>query len=161
MCLSQDLSCEVGNFSHCRQSPQVFSISGLRLYFPMLEPSVVESFTQSTSYCLIGQAAALPTLLHNPQPHLVLQPPPCLESSPPSCPSPPLLKVWMNVSFLSPWLLDFHTLRFSVSSGCFLFLNCCPSFGCVRRHSVSTYTSILSGSPAFHFLTHHICLSIP
>ena len=29
----------------------------------------------------------------------------------------------------------------------FLFLNyCCPSFGCARRHSVSTYTSILAGS---------------
>ena len=29
----------------------------------------------------------------------------------------------------------------------FLFLNCCcPSFGCARRHSVSTYASILAGS---------------
>ena len=37
--------------------------------------------------------------------------------------SPPLLLVWMNVSFLSPWLSDFDTVRFSVSSGCFLFLN--------------------------------------
>ena len=59
----------------------------------------------------------------------------CLALSPvhPSCPSPPLLPVWMNVS-LSPWLLDFHAVRFSVSSGCFLFLSCCcPSFGCARR----------------------------
>ena len=73
----------------------------------------------------------------------------CLDTSPlfPSCPSPPLLPVWMNVSSLSPWLLDFHTVRFSVSSGWFLFLNCCcPSFGCVRRHSVSTYTSFLARS---------------
>ena len=32
----------------------------------------------------------------------------------------------------------------------FLFLNCCcPSFGCARRHSVSTYTSILAGSSQF------------
>ena len=61
-------------------------------------------------------------------------------------PSPPLLPVWMNVSSLSPYLLDFHTVRFSVSCGCFLFLNCCPSFGCARRHSVSTYTSIFAGS---------------
>ena len=68
-------------------------------------------------------------------------------SSLPSCLPPPLLPVWMNVSSLSPWLSDFHTVRFSVSSGCFLFLNCCPSFGCARRHSVSTYTSILAGSP--------------
>ena len=65
----------------------------------------------------------------------------------PGCPSPPLLLVWMNVSSLSPWLSDFHAVRFSVSSGCFLFLNCCcPSFGCARRHSVSTYASILAGS---------------
>ena len=72
----------------------------------------------------------------------------CVAESPvcPGCPSPPLLPVWMNVSFLSPWLSDFRVVRFSVSSGCFLFLNCCcPSFGCVRRHSVSTYASILAG----------------
>ena len=31
---------------------------------------------------------------------------------------------------------------------CFFFFNCCyPSIGCVRRHSVPTYTSILAGSP--------------
>ena len=83
-------------------------------------------------------AAALPTLLHNP--------PPCSESSPPGCLSPPLLLVWMNVSSLFPWLSDFHTVWLSVSSGCFLFLNCCCPFGCARRHSVSTYASILAGS---------------
>ena len=93
-------------------------------------------------------AAALPALLHNPPPCWVRQSPPCCESSLPGCPSLPLLPVWMNGSPLSPWLLDFHTVRFSVSSGCFLFLNCCcPSFGCARRHSVSTYASILAGSP--------------
>ena len=93
-------------------------------------------------------AAALPTLLHNLPPHWVLQPLPCHESSPPSCQSLPLLLVWMNVSSLSPLLLDFCAVQFSVSSGCFLFLNCCcPSFGCVRRYSVSTYASILARSP--------------
>ena len=66
-------------------------------------------------------------------------------------PSPPLLLVWVSVSSLTPWLLDFHTVRFSVSSDCFLLLNCCPSFGCARRHSVSTYASILAGSPCFYF----------
>ena len=64
-------------------------------------------------------AAALPTLLHNLPPYWVLQPLPCWESSLPGCPSPPLLPVWMNVSSLSPWLSDFHTLQFSVSSGDF------------------------------------------
>ena len=89
-------------------------------------------------------AAALPTLLHNLPPHWVCQPTPCSMSSLPGCPSPPLLPVWMNVSSLSPWLLDFHTVQFSGSSGWFLFLNCCPSFGCARRHSVSTYWFSLS-----------------
>ena len=57
-------------------------------------------------------AAALPTLLHNPPPLWVHEPLTCSESSLPSCPSPPLLLVWMNVSSLSPWLSDFHTVRF-------------------------------------------------
>ena len=81
------------------------------------------------------------------------RPPPCFRSSPSGCPSLPLLPVWMNVSSLTPWLLDFHTVQFSVSSGCFLFLNCCcPSFGCARRPSVSSYASILAGSGFFFFL---------
>ena len=42
--------------------------------------------------------------------------------------SPPLLPVWMNVSALTPWLSDFHTARFSVSSGCTLFFNLLLSF---------------------------------
>ena len=49
-------------------------------------------------------AAVLPTP--------VLQPPPCCDSSLPGCPSPPFLLVWVSVSSLSPWLLDFHTVRF-------------------------------------------------
>ena len=41
----------------------------------------------------------------------------------------------------------------SVSSGCFLCLDCCsPPFGCARRHSVSTYASILAGSPGFQYM---------
>ena len=57
-----------------------------------------------------------------------------------------LLQVWTNVSSLSPWFSDFRVVRFSVSSGCFLFLNCCCPFGCARRRSVSTYASILVSS---------------
>ena len=76
---------------------------------------------------------------------LLYQPLPCCKSSSSGCPSLPLLMVLMNVSYLTSWLLDFHTVQFSGSSGCFHFLICCcPSFGCVR--SVSTYTSILAGS---------------
>ena len=39
-----------------------------------------------------------------------------------SCPSLPLLTVWMNVS-LTPWLSNFHEVWISGSSGCFLFLS--------------------------------------
>ena len=40
----------------------------------------------------------------------------------PSCPSLPFLLIWVNVSSLTPWLSDFHTVQFSGSSGYFLFL---------------------------------------
>ena len=114
----------------------------------MLELWVVWSvlLPSSSSQFICKQMWDHPVL--NLPPRQVHQPLPCYESSPPGCPSPPLLLVWMNVCSLTPWLLDFHTVQFSVSSGCFLFLNlCCPSFGCARRHRVSTYASILAGSP--------------
>ena len=130
------------------QPPQVFSIRALRLYFPKLEPWVVRSVAGSTSCCLSRQLQLCPpcSTIH----HLTGSASRLLAASPlcPGCPSPPFLPVWMNVSSLSPWLLDFHTVRFSVSSR-FLFLNCCPSFDCARRCSVSTYASIWAGSPKF------------
>ena len=46
----------------------------------------------------------------------------------PGHPSLPLLPVWMNVSSLTPWLSDFHTVWFSGSSGCILVLNLLLSF---------------------------------
>ena len=137
------------------QPPWVFSIRGLRLYFPVLEAWVVQSALLprcssglSMHECgATGSASgrtACPvcsTICH-------LSGSSCVARSPlhPGCLFLPLLPVWMNVSSLSPWLLDFRAVWFSVSSGCFLFLNCCPSFGCARRHSVSTYASILAGS---------------
>ena len=98
------------------QPPQVFSVRGLRLYFPALEPwvpwSVLFPSCSSKFICMWMWD------------HPVLNPLPLCESSTPGCPSLPLLPVWMNVSSLTPWLSDFHTVRFSVSSGCFfLFLN--------------------------------------
>ena len=53
----------------------------------------------------------------------------------PSCLSPPLLPVWMNGSSLTPWLSDFHTVLFSGSSGCFLFLNLLSSFFCLWKEA--------------------------
>ena len=42
-------------------------------------------------------------------------------TSPPVSTSLPLLSIWMNVASLNLWLWDFHTVWFSVSSGCYLF----------------------------------------
>ena len=131
------------------QPPWVFSIRGLRLYFPELEPWIVQSV--SLPHCssqfiyarMWGQgrsllAVALPAPFHSPPSRWISQPLPCHES----VSAPP---TGLGVSSLSPWLLDFHTVQFSVTSGCFLFLNCC-SFGCERRCSVSTYAPILARS---------------
>ena len=91
-------------------------------------------------------AAASPAPIHNLLPCWVRQPLPFNGSSLPGCPSPPPLPGWMKVSCLSPWLLDFLTVRITLSSGCFfVFKLFCP-FGCARRHSMSTYASILAGS---------------
>ena len=92
-------------------------------------------------------AAALPSPLHNLPPpgsashRLVMSP---LRPAAHLC--PPLLPVWVSVSSLSPWLSDFHTVRFSVTAHCFFVFKLLLSFCCVRRHSVSTYVSILAGS---------------
>ena len=67
----------------------------------------------------------------------------------PGCLSQPILPACMNVFSLILWLSYFHTIQFSGSPCWLLFfflICCCPSFGCARRPSVSTYTSILARS---------------
>ena len=119
MGLSNELSCEA-EFLLSPQPPQVFSVRALRLYFPALEPWVVGSvlLPSCSSQFISMQMWDLPV-------HQLL---PCHKSSPSSCPSPPFLPVQMSVSSLTPWLLDFHTIGFSGSSGYFLFLNLFLSF---------------------------------
>ena len=91
--------------------------------------------TLGCTVCLEPQlflAAYLPTNVRPPvlpaatSPAQVLQPPPCCKSS------PPFLLVWMNVSS-TLWLSDFHIVRFSVSSDCFLFLNLLSFFWLCRE----------------------------
>ena len=123
------------------QPPQVFPIRGLRLYLPVLEPWVVQS-------------ALLPRL------------PPSLSmrecgstgsASHPLAASPLCPAVHLCPSYQFGWMFLLYVLGcrtsiqfYFLSSGCFLFLNCCcPSFGCARRHSVSTYASILAGKSFF------------
>ena len=77
--------------------------------FPCAGALGCQAVTRSTSCCLTGQLQLCPpapqsaTSLGLPAMALLL-------SSLPGCPSPPLLPVWMNVSSLSPWLSDFHTV---------------------------------------------------
>ena len=103
--------------------PGAFSIRGLRLYFPALEPWVAQSALlpavgPGLSVCECGATGSAsgwtacpfrPTLHQSRVRHG--------NSSPlhPGCPFPPLLPVWMNVSFLSTWcrtslLFDFMSV---------------------------------------------------
>ena len=134
MGLSNKISCEAGSFSCCHLNPhRCFQSEALRVYFPAPEPWVAPFvLLPRCSFQFISMRLwDLP--VHKPQPCLVLKLLPCHESSPPSSPSLPLLPVWVNVSSLTPWLLDFHTVRFSVSFAClfvfvFLLLNLLLSF---------------------------------
>ena len=111
----------------------MFSIRGLRLYFPTLEPRVAQSVSLPICSSQFICTQVRDRLVRQPPPHLVHQLLLCPESFSPGCPPPPLLPDWMNVSSLTPWLSDFHAVRFSVSSGCFLFLNLLSFFWLCRR----------------------------
>ena len=129
MGLSNKVSCEAASFSHCPLNPhRCFQSEAMRFYFPIVEPWVVQSVLLPTCSSRFICKRMWDRPVHKPPPSLVLQPLPCHKSSPKGCLSPPLLPVWMNVSSLTPWLLDFHTVRFSGSSGYFLFLNLLLSF---------------------------------
>ena len=100
------------------QPPRVFSIRGLRHYFP-------RTGTLGYAVCFAPPPFILVYLCANVGPQGLLEvtlPSPFVPQSAtslgprvlsaPGCPSPPLLQVWMNVYFLSPWcrtslLLDF------------------------------------------------------
>ena len=94
----------------------------LQLFLPIyLHGNVGPPSPQSTTSPGLP-AAALPALSSSHE----SSPPGCL--SLPGCLSPPLLPVWMNVSSLTSWLLDFHKVQFSVSSGCFFVFKLLLSF---------------------------------
>ena len=148
--LSNEVSCEAGNFSCCLTPTSFFQSKVLRLSFLMLESWVARSVSLPicSSQFICTQIWDSP--LWQPPPCPIRQLPPCPPWSsshclatlfpPPSCPSPPLLPVWMNVSSLAPWLSDFHTVQFSGSSR-FLFLNLllslfwlCKEAKCIYLH---------------------------
>ena len=145
--LSNELSCEAGSLSCCRLNPhRCFQSVILKLYFPELElwvarsvslPLVPRSLSTSecgtagsTSHCLTGSASH------------------CLATCPlhwlPVSTPPTSLDEWVFFNFL---VVGFPYSLIFCQFGVFLSLNCCcPFFGCVRRHSVSTYASILARS---------------
>ena len=118
MALSSELSFG-WEFSQLPQPPQVFSVRGFEALVP-------HTGTLRCRVCLAPQLF-LPVYLHANGDHMVHQLSPCppwsssycLATSPlhSSCPSPPLLPVWMVDS------LVVRLLYSSDSSGWFLFLN--------------------------------------
>ena len=128
--LSNKLSCEAGIFSYHCNSHSFFQSEVLRLFFPALEPWVVWS--------VLLPSCSSQFICMQTWDHPLFQPLPCHKSSLPRCPSLPLLPVWVSVSSLSPWLSDFHTVRFSVSSGCFFVFKLLLSFFwlCEEAHCV-------------------------
>ena len=126
------------------QPPQVFIARGFEALFPF-------AGTLGCRVCLPPQLFLLVYLHTNVRPPSSLTAALlCILSAPAALPQPVL--VWMNVSSLTPWLLDFYTVQFSGSSGYFLFLNLLSFFWLCEEESVSTYASILSGSPGVFFL---------
>ena len=95
--------------------PQEFSVRGFEALLP-------HTGTLGCSVCLAPQLFLLV------YPHVSMGSP-----GPPVTTLQWVLSAWLPVStpptgldecfFFNSWLSDFHTVRFSVSSGCFLFLN--------------------------------------
>ena len=99
----------------------------------MLDPWVAWSIWLPSCFSLFICTQMWDCLVCQLPPHPVSEQPHCTSWSSsscpavsplhPSCPSLPLLLVWMNVFSLTLWLSDFHTAQLSGSPGCFLFLN--------------------------------------
>ena len=149
--LSNELSCEAGSFSHCCFNPhrcfqsEVWGFISLHWNPGLhnLSRSPVVSPGLSTRKCGTARFANRSLTRAGP---LVLQLPPCCESCPPWLPVSAHL-TGLGISSLTSWLSDFIQFDFLAVLGVFCFsICCCPSFGCMRKQSVSTYASILAGS---------------
>ena len=144
MGLLNELSCEAGSFS-CHCNPHRFLQSEvLRLYFPTLEPLVVWSVlfpsfsSQFTSMQMWDCPPPIP-LPWSSSCHLAASP------FHTSCPFPPLLPVWMNVSSLTPWYwtsIQFNLLVFLVM---FLFLSLLLSFFWLCKKAKCVYLHLHRG----------------
>ena len=153
MGLSNKLSCEAGNFSRCPSPHRFFQSEVLRPYFPVLEPWVAKSvwFYSCSSWFIHMQMWD----------HWLHEPPPCHESSLPSCPSPPLLPVWMKVSSLTPWLLDsiqFDFLAVLAMQGGTGYLPMPPSWLEVPK-LISSYLLFTPSKTCLFFCVHYLYIS--
>ena len=129
MGLSNKLSCEAGNFSHCCNPPRFLPPEVLRLYILMMDPWIGWSDLLSICFSWFIHMQIWDLLVHQPLPYQPVPSPATLpESSPPWLPISALPTGLVNVSSLTPRLSDFHTVRFSGSSGYFLSLNVLLSF---------------------------------
>ena len=127
MGLSNKLSCEAGNFSHCCNSHRFLQSEVLRLYFPSLESWVVWSVSPPSCSSRFICRQMWDHLVYQPPPRPVRQLPSCCESSPSQLPvsAPP---TGLDECFFKSLVVRLHRVQFSVSSGCFLFLNLLLSF---------------------------------
>ena len=98
-----------------------FQSEVLRLYFPALKPWAAQSVLLPSCSSQFIRTQMWDPLVHQPLPHPTWSSSHHIAIRPlhPSCLSPSLLLVWMNVSSFAPWLVGFHTVWFSVSSGLF------------------------------------------
>ena len=130
------------------QPPQVFTVRGFEALFPRV----------GTLGCVVSLAPQLFLLVYlhenvGPSDLPAAATLPAWSSSChlsehpvcPSCPSLPLLPVWMKVSSLTPWLLDFHTVQFSGSSGCIFSLNWLLSFFWLCKETKCIYLCLHLG----------------
>ena len=162
MGLSNRFSCEAGSSSLHLNPHRFLHSEVLRLYFPVLESWVAWPISLPTcsSQFICTQMWDCP--VSQLLPCLPWSPSCCLAASPlpSSCPSLPLLQVWMNVSSLTPWLSDFHTVRFSGSSGYFLFLNLlCFFWLCEEAKCIYLYLHLGQKSLTFNFQVHVFLVS--
>ena len=170
-CVSNDLSSKAGSFSYCRLNPHRCFQSEV---WGFISPHLGKPWVFGALGCAVCApppflpvylctnvgpqgllAVALPAEFV-PQSATSLGPAALSEvlSALAACLRPSYRCGWMFLLYIlgCRTFVQFDFLSVLVV---FLFLNCCcPSFGCARRCSVSTYASILAGSSWNYFLNH-------
>ena len=121
------------------QVPQVFTVKGIEAFFPC-------AGTLGCTVCLAPQLF-LSIYLHTDvgPPSLPATTLTCILSAPPP--------VWMNASSLTPWLSDFHTVKFSGSSDYFLLLNLLLSFFWLCEQAKYIYLLLHLGWKSWYTVT--------